>query len=560
MIELTKLKILSDFKNLKDLDINFKQGLDTYVLIGNNGSGKSSILEALSYIFGWLYNPEGTISFDFGLNYKIDGDRIVVSQRNGVVKTRVNGNEVALDVIRTNYLPSRIICNYSGEDMRMKELYYKKPFEDYVSRLASAGGKNDLRMVFIDKDLWDIILLILLVCRDQEPSFDHFLSETLHISHVDEIKVLFNNKKLDGWQDNPTTFYIRQISPFIDAKGNISVERLNPGGNLPFTLFNQWNGARPIIDKLSIAYNGSIDANMLSEGEKKLMVVFFILEAIADERSIVLLDEPDSHIHVARKAELKDYFEKTANRENILTSHSPTLTAKFPEKAIIMLDCQPDGHATVVDKNKQQIVSELTNNIWTLQEQNIFLASNKTVLVVEGKTDEPILKAALASLKKKGKYADMDFVYLPCGGASNVPAIATKFTPKPGQMVITFFDTDSAGWNAIREIFHDKEIKSETFGKAKKNGDIWYTTYPPCKKGVNNFNIEDYFPRSVFLRYVMRFKSLTEIWTKDNLKKAIAEDCKKDNKMTDKQLEKFAFVFDRIQEIMDAEKEGKTSI
>ena len=77
---------------------------------------------------------------------------------------------------------------------------------------------------------------------------------------------------------------------------------------------------------------------------------------------------------------------------------------------------------------------------------------------------------------------------------------------------------------------------------------------------MNNFNIEDYFPRSVFLRYVMRFKSLTEIWTKDNLKKAIAEDCKKDNKMTDKQLEKFVLVFDRIQEIMDAEKEGKTSI
>ena len=36
----------------------------------------------------------------------------------------------------------------------------------------------------------------------------------------------------------------------------------------------------------------------------------------------------------------------------------------------------------------------------------------------------------------------------------------------------------------------------------------------------------------------------------DKLKTAIAEDCKKDNKMTDKQLEKFAFVFDRIQEII----------
>ena len=44
MIELTRLKIISDFKNLKGLDINFKQGLDTYVLIGNNGSGKSSMM------------------------------------------------------------------------------------------------------------------------------------------------------------------------------------------------------------------------------------------------------------------------------------------------------------------------------------------------------------------------------------------------------------------------------------------------------------------------------------------------------------------------------------
>ena len=280
MIELTKLKILSDFKNLKGLDINFKHGLDTYVLIGNNGSGKSSILEALSYIFGWLYNPEGIISFDFGLTYKIDGYRIVVSRRNGIVKTRVNGSEVGHDVIRANYLPSRIICNYSGEDMRIKELYYKKPFEDYIDKLKSTRGKNDLRMVFIDKDLWDIILLIMIVCREQEPIFDLFLAETLHINSVDEITIHFDNKKLEGWQDNPTTFYIRQIVPFIDDKGNISVNKLNPSNNLPLTLFNQWNGARPIIKNLNITFNGGINANMLSEGEKKLMVVFFILVLI----------------------------------------------------------------------------------------------------------------------------------------------------------------------------------------------------------------------------------------------------------------------------------------
>ena len=52
---------------------------------------------------------------------------------------------------------------------------------------------------------------------------------------------------------------------------------------------------------------------------------------------------------------------------------------------------------------------------------------------------------------------------------------------------------------------------------------------------------------------------LTELWTKDRLKKCMADDCK-EGKMTDKQLEKFSLVFDRVQEIMNAEKNGKTEL
>ena len=224
-----------------------------------------------------------------------------------------------------------------------------------------------------------------------------------------------------------------------------------------------------------------------------------------------------------------------------------------------MLDKQPDGKSVVVDKTKQQIVSELTNNIWTLQEQNIFLASNKTVLVVEGKTDEQILDTALKSLQRNGRYNHMDFSYLPCGGASNVPALATRFTPKKNQMMIAFFDADGAGWSAINTVFGTpNKYMSKTFGKARKHGNIWYSAYPPCKR-VPNFNLEDYFPRPVFLRYVMSFKSLKEICTEKNLKDNLASDCLA-GKMTDKQLEKFSYVFDRVQEIMDAEARGLTEI
>lgn len=53
----------------------------------------------------------------------------------------------------------------------------------------------------------------------------------------------------------------------------------------------------------------------------------------------------------------------------------------------------------------------------------------------------------------------------------------------------------------------------------------------------------------------MRFKALTEIWTKERLKHDMALDCGK-GLMTDRQLEKFSLVFDRIQEIMDADAAG----
>lgn len=72
-----------------------------------------------------------------------------------------------------------------------------------------------------------------------------------------------------------------------------------------------------------------------------MMVILFILEAISDEQTLVLMDEPDSHIHISRKSELREMFDHMSHRSNIITSHSPTLTASFEEKtkgAIVMLD------------------------------------------------------------------------------------------------------------------------------------------------------------------------------------------------------------------------------
>lgn len=46
---------LDSYKNLKDFEVAFNEGSSVNALIGNNGSGKSNVLEALATAFCCRY-------------------------------------------------------------------------------------------------------------------------------------------------------------------------------------------------------------------------------------------------------------------------------------------------------------------------------------------------------------------------------------------------------------------------------------------------------------------------------------------------------------------------
>ena len=49
---------LDSYKNLKDFEVAFNEGSSVNALIGNNGSGKSNVLEALATAFAAVYNEQ----------------------------------------------------------------------------------------------------------------------------------------------------------------------------------------------------------------------------------------------------------------------------------------------------------------------------------------------------------------------------------------------------------------------------------------------------------------------------------------------------------------------
>lgn len=163
-----------------------------------------------------------------------------------------------------------------------------------------------------------------------------------------------------------------------------------------------------LIDEIIINLEDGSTTKDLSEGQKKQILLKLCLEVLADENSLILFDEPDAHIHIANKKLIPEMLkEYEGKREVILTTHSPTLAHSFDMKHLAYVE---DGQINQNYNEKSSILDNLSNGLMGISEQQIFLQSNKDILIVEGKTDEIYISTALNILKKDNpEYQDLDF-------------------------------------------------------------------------------------------------------------------------------------------------------
>jgi ABC-type cobalamin/Fe3+-siderophores transport system ATPase subunit len=557
-MRLEKLHIKTRFKNLYNfvIDFSIKEGIT--VLIGNNGSGKSNILEAISSIFAGLYSPKFKPTFEYELRYTKDNHHVLIIFENGTYTIKVND---VLDNLKREYLPTQVISSYSGEETRLWGGYYEPFYKEYIKALRGASFPSQ-DLIYINRYYWNIALLTFHF-YDFEAFTDirDFCQKILGIEKLNHVTFTFNKIKLKSWESNPVVNFVKAINPAEEDSIQITLdilkERLryltNERDFFKYLAAAFMPKDDKLITSIHLDINNNINSDCLSEGEKKLMLIKLILEVVGDENSLILLDEPDSHIHISRKENIQRLLKQYDTRENVITTHSPTLTHVFENKHITMLTKDANNDVQIEAKEKQEIVYELTKGIWSYQEQNIFLNSNNDILLVEGKSDETFLKKALDVLNQtEQQYANLNFEYLPCGGAEGVKLMTKKFKPKVGQHIIALFDSDQAGWEAINKVFErDKSNKydSSNFGSPRIKEDIWIAVYPsrPYYRGGSNFNIEDYFSKSILNKYVLQnFKGLDTLITKNMFKKTLEDNCEN---FPSSEFKHFKVVFDLILKI-----------
>ena len=485
------------FKNLDVSLVNNTSGVMAF--IGNNGSGKSNLLEAISAIFKHLYDKkQKDIPFNFSLVYTTFNGRTVEITKNELSVTTKIDNQENSDLY--SFLPKQIVAIYSGEEDRLWREYYKPIYDDFISKISKSFQEEFPKMLYLNKFYWHISLLCLLLNRFNNPE-DKFCEEILGINNVHSVKFKFNKKNYQGYPSNNVLLFISTI----DAKDEYTLDELqeviknydiNEVFKYLYIAFTPKD--TKILENIIIEYNDNLKIEDFSEGEKKMILIKAALEFAAQEDSLFILDEPDAHIHLSNKMQIKKVLEEyEQNRQVIITTHSPTLTKAIPKEGIY---CLEKGKV----KEFKDIV-EVTKYLANKEDIYKLLFSKSNILIVEGKTDDKYIKKAIELYKDD--FPDLDFQILRVGGTDdeNIKNLIDIITLKDEQKIIVLVDRDDAGHKVYKKIFNNNKEKKDIYLEKYKNN-IYFLMLPhKDNNNDKNFVIEDYFAKTDIQKLSMEY-------------------------------------------------------
>lgn len=348
---------IDGYKNLKKLELSFDKDSAVNALIGNNGSGKSNVIEALTKVFTSVYN-DSTIEFVYEIHYMISDNEIILSNKGKTLFLK-NGTSIKKSE-KGAFLPRSIFLYYCGETDRLQNLAsdcQDKKFEkalktdgEIVARYVSSVGLKEFTAALLANAIY------------QNATYDK-VCELINIHNIGG-PVIFNLKRPSWSKSAPITeesFWNAQgtVAMLLHAIKDVgkleitdkntakiivkSISDLKLGAESAFDLFIRFELLiqADILDSISFAIvkDGiEIFPEDLSEGEKQLAQFLCLLEATKDYRALFLLDEFDSFLHPnwqRRFAEIIDGISITG--QVLFTTHSPLTLGKVRKENIRIL-------------------------------------------------------------------------------------------------------------------------------------------------------------------------------------------------------------------------------
>lgn len=296
-MKIRKLKI-KNYKVFGDVEFDFtdKDGntLDTVVLAGINGSGKTSVLEILKKIFDDTNSAQKNTLFENLKDASIEVE-FQLKDENHVVKYSFNS-----------------ITDYLNEKMYLNSIFTK--FKSNTKQTLLYYLPVNLRQVAED--------------RFEESDSKNF--KIIHLeSHKSEMSILLYNDVNKEVYKNRNVTISESVQKSID-KVSILLKGIKVATKLvdldaESLIFESATGERVKFDELS-------------NGEQNLYFKALYLRHLNINNSLILIDEPEDALHPTWQKEVAKLYQNVGeNNQVIMATHSPHVMASVEPKSLFVL-------------------------------------------------------------------------------------------------------------------------------------------------------------------------------------------------------------------------------
>lgn len=396
---------IRDFKNLKDVRVDFSENNFVNVILGWNGTGKSNLLEALVLIFRNI-DLNKKSDFDFEIDYFCNGHKV-----------RIKGNKEFQGIKSYTFfkfqkgdfnistlaqfkdeglLPEYVFGYYSGPSDRLSSHFqeHQKRFYDALLK----GDEKALRPFFFARPIHSqFVLLSFFITNDVK--VNNFLKDTMGIEGLDSVLFILNKpnwnssggderfwnsrgivkeflshlmtvsvaplkisrrEKVDFRKTEMKEFlylFVKDIDCLRQLK-ELAIIKSKDRGEESREFFKLLESIyiSELLDEVRIRVkiknsDQSLTFRELSEGEQQLLTVLGLLRFTGNKNSLFLLDEPDTHINPSWSIDYIENLKSIGGLEEFLTTE-PNKKKNQSQSQIIMATHNP---LVIANLKKEQV-------------------------------------------------------------------------------------------------------------------------------------------------------------------------------------------------------------
>lgn len=403
--------IIPEYKNVK-VDVALNADMIT-LLVGQNGMGKSNLLEVLLLIFDELsqislygkQKNEEHLMFDYTLEYECRGCcyKVVKEGNEHHYWEQCVDKWKAISKLTRESQPSRIVGYYSGENKRVRALVAKhiKREESSKRRKYSKGVDSafEPKRLFFAENRHSMMVLTTMLLYREHPQYGanirKVLKDVVHIENWRRIHLQFHNpdfakmwklrkegKTLEEYKEKLTEAYdLEDTSIFWGVKGNVDkLMRLllyyAIDHNLNFSIFSR--GSREYFDIESIPSDDKFRELLFDW----LPAPMDFLNAMEECFVLNMIESFDILVQKADEKTFYSYLHLSEGEQQYLTVMGLVALAHSQQDETLFLLDEPDTHINPQwQRSYIKHILELSNTEADKRSKLFFISTHSPLLV-----------------------------------------------------------------------------------------------------------------------------------------------------------------------------------